>query len=260
MIRVGIGGWNFAPWRGVFYPADLPHARELDFASRQLSSIEINSTFYRTQAPESYRRWRDATPDDFCFSLKASRASTYRKDPADAAPSIARFLGSGITQLGTKLGPILWQFAPTRKFDRAEVESFLELLPPHQDDLPLRHAIEARHASFGDGAYFELLRQYGVAHAIIDSDKQALAGEITADFVYARLERCQESETAGYAPAALDLWAARCRDWAAGRQPSDLPAATPLEAKPRDCFVYVISGAKVRAPAAAMALMQRFHD
>ncbi len=258
-IRVGIGGWTFAPWRGVFYPPGLPHAQELAYASAHLTAIEINGTFYGAQKPESFARWRDETPEGFVFSVKAARATTYRKDPAEAAESIERFLTSGVTELGPKLGPILWQFPPTRAFDPALFEAFLALLPDKQDGLKLRHVVEARHPSFTDPAAIALLRRFGVARALVDSDKQALLGDQTADFVYARLERSQADEPNGYPPAAMDLWAGRFRAWSRGEAVTDLPYAEAVatNAPPRDCFVYFIAGDKVRAPAAAMAMLKR---
>lgn len=259
-IRVGIGGWTFPPWRGVFYPPGLPHAQELGYASERLTSIEINATFYGAQKPESFARWRAATPDGFVFAVKAARATTHRKEPADIEAAVGRFLGSGITELAEKLGPILWQFPPTRKFDAGALEAFLALLPKAQDGVPLRHVVEARHPSFSDPAYVALLRRFGVAHALIDSDKQALLADQTADFVYARLQRSQETEAEGYPPAALDRWADRFRAWSSGRAVEDLPrvdATASGGAAGRDCYVYFISGDKVRAPAAAMAMLGR---
>jgi len=257
-IRVGIGGWTFPPWRGVFYPPGLPHARELAYASEHLTTIEINGTFYGAQKPESFARWRAETPDGFVFSVKAARATTHRKDPAEIEASVHRFLGSGVTELGEKLGPILWQFPPTRQFDAQAFEGFLALLPNALDGVPLRHVVEARHSSFDDPAAIALLRRFGVARAMIDSDKQHLLGDQTADFVYARLQRSQEAQPDGYPPDALDLWAGRFRAWSRGDAVTDLPlvdaAAAPA---PRDCYVYFISGDKVRAPAAAMAMLGR---
>ena len=258
-IRVGIGGWTFPPWRGVFYPPGLPHAQELAYASEQLTSIEINGTFYGAQKPESFARWRAETPDGFVFSVKAARATTYRKDPAEAEVAIRRFLESGVTELAEKLGPILWQFPPTRKFDPAAFQAFLAMLPKAQDGIPLRHVVEARHPSFVDPAAIALLRRFGVARAMVDSDKQALLGDQTADFVYARLERSQEAEADGYPPADLDHWTDRFRAWSRGRAVTDLPLAEEGETSKaaRDCYVYFISGDKVRAPAAAMAMLGR---
>ncbi len=241
-IRVGIGGWVFAPWRGIFYPPGLTQARELSHASRQVTAIEINGTFYGSQKPASFRRWHDETPDDFMFSLKGPRFVTHRRDLATAGPSIERFFASGVLELGEKLGPVLWQFAPFLRFDEEGFAGFLALLPREIEGRRLRHVVEVRHASFAAPGFPELLRRHGVAVALVDDEKYPMIDEITADFVYARLRRCVPEEPAGYSPDALDAWAGRSRQWCADG---------------RDCFVYFINGAKVRAPAAAQALLQR---
>jgi len=240
--RVGIGGWVFPPWRGVLYPAGLPQARELSHASRQVTAIEINGTFYGSQKPTSFRRWHDETPDDFVFSLKGPRFVTHRRDLATAGPSLDRFFASGVLELGAKLGPILWQFAPFLRFDEAAFAGFLALLPGEIDGRVLRDVVEVRHPSFAVPAFAELLRGNKVAVALVDDEKYSMLDDITADFVYARLRRCALDEPAGYSPEALEAWAARARDWRAGG---------------RDCFVYFINGAKIRAPAAAQALIER---
>ncbi len=241
-VRVGIGGWVFPPWRGVLYPAGLTQARELAYASRQVTAIEINGTFYGTQKPESFRRWHDETPEDFVFSLKGPRFVTHRRELATAGPSIERFLGSGVLELRDKLGPILWQFAPFLRFDEAGFGDFLALLPHEVDGLSLRHVVEVRHSSFAAPAFFALLQRHNVAVAQVDDEKFPHFTETTVDFVYARLRRCSLDEPAGYSPEALDDWAARARAWANDGL---------------DCFVYFINGAKVRAPAAAAALLTR---
>ena len=217
-IRVGVGGWNFPPWRGTFYPPGLPQARELEFASRQVTSIEINGTFYRTQTPASFAKWRHETPDDFVFSLKAPRYATHRRVLAEAGESIGWFLASGIGELGSKLGPIVWQFPPTRQFDREAFAAFLGLLPREHAGLRLRHAVEVYHPSFRDPAFVDLLRAHGAAHAIVESEKHAFFADMTADFVYARLERSDLDEPEGYAMPALDFWHDRFRRWQAGRR------------------------------------------
>ncbi len=258
-IHVGIGGWTFPPWRGTFYPAALPHARELSYASRQVTSIEINATFYGSQKPASFARWHDETPDDFVFSLKAPRFATHRRELGEVGESVTRFLDSGLVKLGQKLGPILWQFPPTRTFSEAALLPFLKQLPKAHEDLPLRHAIEARHPSFADPAWMALLRDFRIAHAIVESAKHVMQADLTADFVYTRLERNSEAAPDGYAAADLDRWAERLRGWAAGRIVTDLPTTSPIEpkAKLRECFVYFISGDKVKAPIAAKAMLQR---
>jgi uncharacterized protein YecE (DUF72 family) len=259
MIRVGVGGWTFEPWRGAFYPRGLPQARELDYASRKLTTIEINGTFYRTQSRDSFRKWAQETPDDFVFSVKGHRNTVNRRKLAEAGESIEWFLDSGIAELGPKLGPLLWQFAPTKKFDEEDFAGFLALLPKTLDGRPLLHAVEVRHASFCTPAFIDLARRFDVAIVFADSDKYPVIADVTGPFVYARLQRTVETEPTGYAPADLDAWAKRLRAWAGGKEPSDLPRvgeAAPA-AKQRPVFAYMISGAKVRAPAAAMALLER---
>jgi uncharacterized protein YecE (DUF72 family) len=259
MIRVGIGGWVFAPWRGEFYPKGLPQARELEHASRKLTSIEINGTFYRTQKPDSFRKWAAETPDDFVFSVKGPQFATNRRVLAEAGESIERFFGSGVLELKSKLGPILWQMAPTKKFDPEDFEGFLALLPKELDGRAIRHVVEVRQASFLVPAFIDLLRKFSVAVVLVESGKHPLIADVTSDFVYARLQGTSEKEKTGYPAKALDLWAKRAQAWAAGGAPDDLSpigGKAPAKAK-RDVFIYMISGAKVRAPAAAMALIER---
>jgi uncharacterized protein YecE (DUF72 family) len=242
-IRVGIGGWVFPPWRGAFYPKGLRQAEELAYASRQVTAIEINGTFYRTQTPASFKKWRDETPADFVFSLKGPRFLTHRPALASAEPYMQRFFDSGFLELGDKLGPILWQFAPTQEFDAADVTAFLALLPAEIGGRPIRHIVEARHASFRTPEFFAVLRERQVAVALVDDAKYPAFEELTApDLAYLRLRRCSEKEEAGYPAAALDAWARRLQSWAA---------------EGRDCFLYFINGAKLRAPAAAQALLAR---
>jgi uncharacterized protein YecE (DUF72 family) len=260
-IRVGIGGWNFAEWRGgVFYPAGLPAAQELHFASRQLTSIEINATFYATQKAATYARWRDETPEGFQFAVKAHRFATQRKTLSEGAESVVHFLESGIAELGDKLGPIVWQLPPYRRFDADDVEHFFALLPDTLNGLPLRHVLEPRHASFACADYVRLARDYRVATVFTDSPDYPHIADVTADFVYARLMRAQADEPAGYAPGELDAWARRVTTWARGESPADLPlmdGAPPSPAAARDVFVYFIGAAKARNPAAALGLIKR---
>lgn len=260
-IRIGIGGWTYEPWRGVFYPEDLPHSRELEYASRQVTAIEINGTYYGTQKPSTFAKWRDETPGDFVFSLKASRYSTNRRELAGAKESIGRFLNSGIAELGPKLGPIVWQFAPTKQFSAEDFGAFLELLPDKLDGLPLRHALDVRHPSFACKEYVELARRHHAATVYTDSDDYPAIADQTADFVYARLMRASTSFKAGYAPKALDAWADRLRTWSGGDDPADLPlirqGMSAARKGPRDVFAYFINGAKERAPAAARAMIER---
>ena len=241
-IRVGIGGWVFPPWRGAFYPTGLRQAEELSYASRRVTAIEINGTFYRTQTPASFKKWRDETPPDFVFSLKGPRFLTHRGELASAAPYMERFFASGLIDLGDKLGPILWQFAPTLQFDAADFAAFLNLLPPERDGRALRHVVEVRHPSFRTPAFIDLLRERRVAVACVDDAKYPAFEDLTADFVYLRLRRCVESEETGYPQADLDRWAERLLGW---------------REEGRDAFLYFINGAKIRAPAAAQALLRR---
>jgi uncharacterized protein YecE (DUF72 family) len=260
MIRVGVGGWVFAPWRGSFYPKNLPQARELEYASRQLTSIEINGTFYGSQKPASFRRWHDETPEDFVFSLKGPRFATHRRDLSEAGESIGRFFASGVLELGKKLGPVLWQFPGTKRFEPEDFGAFLARLPASIEGRKIRHVVEVSHASFAAPSFIELLRKHGAALALVDSADRPPVFDLTADFVYARLRRSSEEEPTGYSPSALDAWAKRFETWATGGEPHDLPRvhSEPAPAvKARDCFVYFISGAKVRAPAAAQALIER---
>src|SRR6266849_908739 len=244
MIRVGIGGWVFEPWRGVFYPKALPQARELEYASRRLTTIEINGTFYSTQKPESFRRWAHDTPDDFVFSLKAPRYATHRRVLADAAPSIERFFASGVAELKSKLGPILWQFHPGKKFEPGDFAAFLELLPRRVEGNAMRHVIEARHASFRDVTFIDLARKHSVALALLDSDKHSPIADVTGDFVYARLQRTSDKVKTGYGLPVLDVWAKRAQAWANGGVADDLPTIAgkaPMKMK-RDVFIYMIAG------------------
>ena len=240
-IFVGIGGWTYEPWRGLFYPEGLTHKRELEYASRKLTSIEINGTFYSTFKPESWRKWRDETPEGFVFSVKGSRYVTNRKELATATESVARYAGQGLSELGARLGPINWQLAESKKFDPEDVKAFFKLLPREVNGLPLRHALEVRHRSFEDPRFHDLARRHEIAITFAHSDKFPQIEEPTADFTYARLMSCREEVPTGYDPAELDLWAKRAKGWA----------------ERGDVFVYFISGAKLRAPAAAMALIER---
>ncbi len=258
-IRVGVGGWTYEPWRGNFFPDGLPHSRELAYASRQLNAIEVNGTYYGTLKPASFRKWHDETPDDFVFSLKASRYATNRRVLAEAGDSIARFVESGISELGRKLGPIVWQFMPGKVFEAQDFEAFLALLPAQVDGRALRHVVDVRHESFMDPTWLALARRYQVATVFTDADKFPSFADLTGDLVYARLMMSDAGLATGYEEAALDAWAARARRWAAGETPDDLPSleAPSGAAHPREVFIYFINGAKERAPAAAMALLAR---
>ncbi|HEX8231988.1 MAG TPA: DUF72 domain-containing protein [Caulobacteraceae bacterium] len=259
-IRVGIGGWIFEPWRGVFYPDGLPQKRELEYCSRKLTAIEVNATYYRLQKPEVFRSWAAQAPDRFVFTLKGSRFATNRKELAGAGESVSRFVSQGITELGPKLGPIFWQFAPTKRFDPDDFGAFLELLPPVVDGVPLRHAVEVRHDSFRDPAFVSLCRRYKTPIVYADHASYPAIPDLTGDFVYARLQTGSDTVETAYPPDQLDAWAARLQAWAEGGQPPDLdrvdPSATP-ERTPRDVFCFIIHEGKVRAPAGAMALIDR---
>jgi len=259
-IRVGIGGWTYEPWRDNFYPAKLPHAQELSYASRQLTAIEVNGTYYSTMKPASFKKWHDETPDGFMFSLKASRFATNRKLLASAGESITRFVDSGIEELGAKLGPIVWQFMPTKAFDPDDFAGFLSLLPTKVGSKALRHVMDVRHDSFKSAEYLALARKHKVGTVFTDSDKFPSFADLTADFVYARLMNSDATLKAGYAPKALDAWAENARTWAAGGTPASLPHVgedPPKAAKTRDVFIFFINGAKEKAPAAAGALIER---
>ena len=238
-IYIGIGGWTYEPWRGVFYPEGLPQKRELEFASRRLTSIEINGTYYSTFKPASWAKWREETPDGFVFSVKASRYCTNRRELSGAGESIQRFAGQGLSELRGRLGPINWQFMETKKFDADDIEAFLKLLPRDVDGVPLRHALEVRNKSFQDERFYELARRYDVAIVFADDEDFPGIDQPTTNFTYARLTRTKKEVETGYMPADLDAWAKRARAWA----------------ERGDVFVYFISGAKLRAPAAAEALI-----
>ena len=240
-IYVGIGGWTFEPRRGVCYPEGLTQKKELEYASRQLTSIEINGTYYSSFKPTSWAKWRDETPDGFVFSMKASRFCTNRRVLAEATESVQRYVNQGLVELGDRLGPINWQFMGTKKFDAEDIEAFLKLLPREVGKLPLRHALEVRHASFQDPRFYDLARKHGVAIIYAHDKDFPEIDEPTADFTYARLMGSEEKTKTGYKPADIDKWAKKAKGWA----------------KKGDVFVYFISGAKVRNPAAAQALIAK---
>lgn len=258
-IRIGVGGWTFEPWRGIFYPADLKQKDELRYASRHLTSIEINGTYYGSQKRETFKKWADETPDGFVFTLKGNRFCTQRKLLAEAGESVERFYSQGVAELGAKLGPVLWQLPHTKKFDPADFEAFLALLPRSFEGLALRHCIEARHESFRDPAFAALLRKYDVAVVFAEHGVYPAFADVTADFVYARLQTGSDDEETAYPPDVLKAWAQRLITWAEGGRPDDLDCAEPghqAEKKPRDVFAYIIHEGKIRAPAGAMALIE----
>lgn len=257
-IRVGVGGWVYEPWRGAFYPDGLAHKRELEYASRKLTSIEINGTFYGSQKPESFARWHDETPEDFVFALKGPRFATNRRNLAEGAASVERFFTTGVMELKDKLGPINWQFATSKKFDPDDFGAFLRLLPRSVEGRPIRHAVEVRHDSFRSPDFVALAREHGVAIVTAsDSDYPQIA-DVIAPFVYARIMGTRETEPAGYAEPELTSWAARAHAWASGKAADGLDRVSPHKVDgQRDVFLYVISGFKVRNPAAAMGLIER---
>jgi len=259
-IHVGVGGWNFAPWRGLFYPRGLPQAQELAYMSSQLNSLEINSTFYGLQKPATFRRWHDATPDDFVFAVKAPMFVVGRRDLATASQGIARFLDSGVLRLGGKLGPFNWQLPPHRKFEAAEIDAFLSLLPTEREGLKLRHAVEVRHASFAVHEFVQIARRHGVAIVLAGDAEYPQIANPTAPFSYLRIMGTVDAETEGYPAAALARWAQRAQALAAGHAAPGLEQVRESAAhtsRGRDVYLYVISGAKRRNPAAARALLER---
>jgi uncharacterized protein YecE (DUF72 family) len=241
-IRIGIGGWTYPPWRGSFYPEKLPHSKELEYASRAFGAIEINATFYGRQSPKSWATWAKTVPDDFQFAIKGSRYVVTRPKLADAGEGLGVYFAQGMAALGQRLGPILWMLAARRKFDRDDVAAFFRLLPTRLEDIPLRHVIEPRHESFRDEAFFQLCREHDVAVVFGDDDEFPCIEADTASFAYARLQRMREEVPTGYDDVALDDFAKRARRW---------------QKDGRDGYLFLINGAKVRAPAAALALQQR---
>jgi uncharacterized protein YecE (DUF72 family) len=260
-IRAGIGGWVFAPWRNNFYPAKWPQKRELEFASRHVTSIEINSTYYRGQTPITYAKWQRETPEGFVFALKAQKEATGERVLANAGRRIKGFVFGGIAELGDRLGPISWQFPPHKRFEREDFAAFLDLLPRELNGMPLRHVLEVRHESFMCEEYLALARAHRLPTVFTDSPDYPSFADLTGDFVYARLMRSRPEIATGYDLMELDAWAARARTWASGAAPADLPQAArtvPAAADtPRDVYLYFISAAKERNPAAAMALLER---
>jgi len=257
-IRVGIGGWTFAPWRDNFYPKGLVQRRELEYASRHVSTIEVNGTWYGAQKPATYAKWRDETPDGFVFSAKAPKRITMSRTLANTGAQVDAFLGD-IATLGDKLGPIVWQFEPPRRMDVDDFSEFLALLPAQVDGRTMRHVLDVRLHDFVDAGYLALARQHGMAAVFTDSEEHPSFADVTADFVYARLMRSRSEIAQGYPDDALQRWAQRARQWAGGGEPDDLPRLTtgPTTPSPRrDVYVYFISSAKERNPAAAMALLE----
>lgn len=243
-IRTGIGGWTFEPWRNNFYPAGLPHKQELSYASRHVSAIEVNGTFYSTFGPDTFAKWRDETPEDFMFSLKAHRFPTHRRDLSTAGEGVQRFVNSGIVQLGDKLGPIVWQLMPSTQFDPANIGAFLALLPKEVQGRPLQHVLEPRHDSFRSDAYLELAQRHGCATVHADSDDYPAIADPGQDLAYLRLMRTQSDCPTGYPPEEIAKWVQGAKAWV-DQGPN------------RRVFAFFISGAKERAPAAAMEMLRQ---
>ncbi len=258
-ICIGVGGWTYEPWRQSFYPPELRQKDELSWAARQLTAIEINGTFYRTQKPETFQAWHDAVPDGFTFAVKAPRYAVNKRVLAEAGKSIGRFVDSGLDRLADRLGPILWQLAPTKKHDPDDFAAFLDLLPARAGDVALRHAVELRHPSFACQQAVDACRARNVAIVLAGDSDYPMIADQTADFSYLRIMGTTEAPKAGYAPKALDLWAQRAQALASGRQPAGLdPVGAALaDGNPRDVFLFVISGHKAANPAAARALIKR---
>jgi uncharacterized protein YecE (DUF72 family) len=258
-IRVGVGGWVYAPWRDNFYPADLLRRLELDYASRHLRVIEVNGTYYSAQKPATYAKWAEATPPGFVFSLKAPRYITESRPLAHSGKGVDSFIHGGIEEMGDRLGPILWQLPPSRKFDADDLDAFLQALPRVLNGRPLRHVLEVRNPGFLCPAYVELARKHAIPTVFTDSPKYPSLADLTGDFVYARLMRSAEDIATGYDAAALDQWAAHARAWATGHDIDTLPHVGAIQppGPPREVFVFFISSAKLRNPAAAMALQER---
>ena len=255
MIRIGIGGWTYEPWRGTFFPEKLPKTKELFHASRRVTSIEVNGTFYSTFNAKTFGKWFDETPDDFIFSLKAPRFAVSRKVLADAGPSIGKFFESGVSELKTKLGPILWQLPTFKKYDAGDIEAFLSLLPQSIDGSKLRHVLEVRHESFQTQGFILQARRANVGVVLADTPKYPLIADLTSDFVYLRLQDAKAEIKTGYGLKDLRNWAMLARAWEKGEEPKQFPLLAPSgePCKSRDVFVYFINGAKELAPAAAEA-------
>jgi uncharacterized protein YecE (DUF72 family) len=279
-VRIGISGWRYGPWRGVFYPEGLPQKKELEFASRMMRTVEINGSFYSLQRPSSYLCWYDDTPDDFVFAVKGGRFITHNKKLRDCAPPLANFFASGVLALEDKLGPILWQLPPQLPFDKQRLEDFFGILPrtsaaaaevasrhdsriKHgayldvKEDRPLRYALEVRHDTYRDPSFVKVLRQHDIALVVADTaGKWPYLEDVTSDFVYARLHGDKKLYVSGYTGPALDRWRDRFIAWSQGTAPapSAVIAATQSPCAARDVFCYFDNDVKVRAPRDARAL------
>ncbi|MFT4098750.1 MAG: DUF72 domain-containing protein [Rhodoblastus sp.] len=258
-IRVGVGGWTYEPWRGTFYPKGLAQKNELAYAARHLTAIEINGTFYGSQKPASFIKWREETPEDFVFSVKAPRFVVQKRLLGESGESMKRFFASGVAELREKLGPVLWQFAPTKKFDADDLAAFLDLLPRELDGRALRHALEVRHESFCCAQFVDLARKHGAAIVTARDSKYPEIADATADFAYLRIMGASEDHALGYPPKELASWDKRLRTLARGEVVAGLRHVLPPRktSAPRDVFAFFISGFKERNPAAATDLVAR---
>ena len=258
-IRIGVGGWTYAPWRHSFYPEGLVARRELEYASRRFSTIEINGTFYGARRPAEYAQWREQTPPGFVFSVKAPQHITQRGPLAKCGKAAWAFLNGGLGELGDRLGPVLWHMPPSRVFDADDLAAFLDLLPRTLDGRPLWHVIEPGHPSFVDPRYVELARSFGAGTVHTDAPEHPAIGDVTGRVVYLRLMRSRVDVPEGYEPAEIEEWLDRARTWGAGGEPHDLPRiAEPVAPLgEREVYVYFIGGAKQRNPAAAMGMIAR---
>jgi uncharacterized protein YecE (DUF72 family) len=257
-IRVGVGGWDYDPWRESFYPPGLAKAKHLPYAGSKLSAIEVNATYYKLQKPELFERWAKSVPSGFKFTIKASRFCTNRKLLGEGGEGVAKFCAQGFVELGEKLGPILWQFMGTKRFEPDDFQAFLDLLPRSQSGVALRHAVEPRHESFRTPEFVAMARSAGVAIVFADAEDYPCISDLSGNFVYARLQRSRAEEASGYDSVSLDRWAETAKKWSRGESPAGFPyVAEPVPPRPRETYVFFISGAKERNPAAAMALMER---
>ncbi|WP_296080624.1 DUF72 domain-containing protein [uncultured Agrobacterium sp.] len=256
-IRAGIGGWTFEPWEGTFYPEKLTKKRQLEYAGSKLEAIEVNGTYYGSQKPATFAKWASEVPDGFIFSLKASRFVTNRKVLAEAKESMTKFLTQGLTELGDHLGPILWQFAPTKKFEPDDFAAFLALLPEKQDGLRLQHVVEVRNDSFQVPEFIELLAKHNVAVVCADHHDYPMLPDVTADFVYCRLQKGEDDIETCYPEKDVKAWSKRLKTYASGGAPDDLPMIAPdrkAKKTPRDVFAFFITGGKINAPNGAQLL------
>ena len=258
-IRVGIGGWDYDPWRETFYPPKLAKAKQLEYAASKLTAIEINATYYKLQKPDLYARWAKAVPEGFKFAIKGSGYVSNRKVLGEAGEAVERFFGQGLEELGDKLGPILWQFMTTKEFDAEDFGAFLKLLPKSVGGIPIAHVLEVGHESFRDPAFVALARAHDMGIVFADSDEHPCLADLSGPVAYARLQRCRAEEATGYCDPDLARWTEIAQAWSRGESPPGLPyaAAEPAPMQPRDTYVFMIAGAKVRAPQGAMALMER---